>query len=355
MILEVLVPKENVNDEEVIIIGIFFAPGSEVKEGDLLFNIETSKVNIDIEAPIGGIIQHDLEEGTSVEVGSLLCKIASEEDLPNQVSTVKKEKGKKADSKVKISKEARKLAEKLNVDISVFKEGMVSKKDIKELAKKDTKKPYKMKLPKIKPNSLIILGGGGHAKMCIDILKQTEEFSIVGIVDEKLPLDTEVLGIKVIGDESILEDLNSKGINLAVNGIGSVTNPNIRKKAFNKLKNMGFTLPKLIHPSAIVEPSARIGEGCQIMMGACVGSDVTVKENCIINSNSVISHDSLINSHSQISPGAILAGQVTVDELAIIGMGVTIYIGVKIGKNSVIQNGLDVFNDIDPGTILESK
>ena len=349
--IEILVPRENVNDEEVVILEIMFSSGTEVKEGDLLFEIETSKVNIDIEAPADGIITHDLEIGDNVDVGGLICTISSSDgDLKE---SKKEEKAKKEiTSKARISKGAKKLAEELNVDLSVFKEGLVSKKDVLEEAMKKESKT--LDLPKINDTSVIIFGGGGHAKMCIDILKQNNEFNVVGIVDSKLPVGNEILGVKIIGNEDSLKQIYDEGVSYAINGVGSITNPSVRKEIFDKLKKIGFKIPTIIHPSAIVEPSAHLEEGCQIMMGACVGSDVTIKANCIINSKSVISHDSCINSHAQISPGAILAGEVTVDELAVVGMGSTVYLGVTIGKKALVHNGVNVFKDVDENEVVQN-
>ena len=190
--------------------------------------------------------------------------------------------------------------------------------------------------------------------MCIDILKQRNEYEIVGIVDSEKPIGTIICGVKVIGHDSILQTLWNEGVTLAVNGIGSISNPVIRKKLFCKLKNIGFYLPNLIHPSATVEPSVKLGEGNQIMMGSCVGSGVVIGDNCIVNSGAIVSHDSVLSNHSHIAPGAILAGAVNVGELAVVGMGATIFIGVKVGANSLINNGVDVFKDVKANEILRA-
>ena len=79
--IEVFVPKENVNDEEVKkIIKLFFESGSKVVKGDVIFEIETTKVNVDIEAPVSGIIHHSVLEGDTMGIGKVLCVIYDENE-----------------------------------------------------------------------------------------------------------------------------------------------------------------------------------------------------------------------------------------------------------------------------------
>ena len=61
------------------------------------------------------------------------------------------------------------------------------------------------------------------------------------------------MGIKVIGDNSILSKLRKDGVKYAVNGVGSVNQPKIRKK-IRTFKKHSFELPNLIHPSCSLEP-----------------------------------------------------------------------------------------------------
>ena len=157
--------------------------------------------------------------------------------------------------------------------------------------------------------------------------------------------------IKGITDDDLAE-LYKKGLRLAVNGVGSVTNNKARIQIFNDLKKIGFSIPTIIHSTSVVEPSANVKEGAQIMMGALVGSDCNIGENCIINSGSIVSHDSNIGNHSHIAPGAVLGGHVEIKSNVVIGMGATIFLSVKIGENAIIKNGMNIFSDINAGQII---
>jgi len=355
--IEIFVPRENVNDESAIILSVKYKSSSKVKKGDCIFEIETTKTNIQIDSPADGLIFHEISVGDSVVVGSLLCTLDDEENSAIPKKTPESDGDpSKNNSNAKFSKAAIKRATELGVDISFFKNGLISVADIERqaIAISGQKNKNSSKKMKIFTNKLVILGGGGHAKMCIDILLQRNEYQIVGIVDSQKPAGTVICGIKVIGDDTILEKLWNDGVSCAVNGIGSISDPELRSVLFDKLKNIGFYIPNLVHPSAVVEPSVTLGEVNQVMMGACIGSDVVIGDNCIINSGSIISHDSTLGSSCHIAPGAILAGGVVVGEDAVVGMGVTVYMGVRIGKQSIINNGLNIFRNINPGEVVES-
>ncbi len=336
-----------------------------VEQNELILDVETSKENIEIVAPEDGYISHSLEEGMTISVGQILFIIdddkANNQKIRNP-QTVCDSCDSKEISEARFSKKALRTATELGVDVSVFESGLVTENDILDYANKkvehfserecsENEDNDLAKLP-LRPNSIVILGGGGHAKMCIDILRQRKEYEIIGIVDSVIPVNTRICGVNVIGSDSILKDLYNQGVKYAVNGIGSVSNPPVRKKLFLKLKDIGFIVPNLIHPKAVVEPSVTMGEGNQIMMGVCVGSDAQIGDNCIINSGSIVSHDSKLLNHCHIAPGSILAGQVEIGELTVVGMGVTIYIGRKIGANTIIRNGVNIFKDVKSDSVV---
>lgn len=349
-------PRQNVNDQSVIVLAVKFEKGARVKKGDCIFEIETSKAVVEIDSPSDGIISHDISKGDEILIGSLLCNL-DDDEVPGSITSSQPmilSAQANVNNDAILSKSAIKRAKELGLDTSVFKEGLISVAEVEQyvLNSKKIKTPANVK--KQCGSKLVILGGGGHSKMCIDILRHRNEYQIIGILDPQKQVGETICGVKVIGDDAMLEKLKADGITFAVNGIGSTLNPLHRKEMYKKLKNIGFILPNLIHPSAVIEPSVTLGEGNQIMMGACVGSEVKIGDNCVINSGSIISHDSTLEDHSHIAPGALLAGGVIVGEAAVIGMGATIYIGVTIGAESKINNGVNVFRDIIPREIIKA-
>lgn len=347
----IVVKKEGVSDDFYKIIELYTHNGSWVEEGDLILCFETSKTAIDIEAPVGGYVFFDTNENEEISIGQTIAVISDEEQFSYNdwfrfVNETTTKNNVVEDITVKISKPAQRLINQNNIDVSVFNGAlMITREDVeKHLSSVQASK--QLDSISIDDSSVLIFGGGGHAKMCIDVLKQTRTHNIIGIVDDNLPVETEVLDIPVIGNIFAIDELVEKGLQYVVLGVGGVLNKGIRKKIFLSLKESGLKVPNIIHPSASIEPSVELGEGNQIMQGAIIGSNVKIGNNCIINSGSIISHDTVIGDNVHIAPGAIIAGGVVIKEDTIVGMGSTIFLGVTIGKNVIIQNGINIFNDI---------
>ena len=177
---------------------------------------------------------------------------------------------------------------------------------------------------------------------------------IVGAVDDSSARPRDVLGVPVLGASELLASLREQGVENAVLGVGAVTHNATRVALFDKLRALGFRVPNLIHPRAMVEPSVRMGMGNQLFAGAIVGSNARLGDNTIVNSGVVVSHDCVIGSHTHLTPGCILAGGVTVGRNCVIGMGVTIYLGVTIGDDVTISNGVHVMKDVPDGAIVRA-
>ncbi len=351
-IAPIIVKKEGVSDDFYKIIELYAHNGSWVEEGDLILCFETSKTAIDIEAPTKGYVFFDANENEEISIGQTIAVITEEKTFSSGdwfrfVNKPKEEKKNPKNTTIKISKPAQRLIDQHAIDIAVFKEAsIVTRADVENyLNNAETLNPIDdITLDK---GSVLIFGGGGHANVCIDILKQTKTHKMIGVVDDNIPLHTSILDIPIIGNLIAVDQLITKGLQNVILGIGAVLSKGSRKKIFLSLKEKGLYIPNIIHPSASVEPSVELGEGNQIMQGAIIGSNVKIGNNCIINSGSIISHDTIIGDNVHIAPGAIIAGGVVIKEDTIIGMGATIFLGLTIGKNVVIQNGTHIFTDIE--------
>jgi pyruvate dehydrogenase E2 component (dihydrolipoamide acetyltransferase) len=137
--IEILVPRENVNDESVVILEVNFASGSKVKKGDVVVSIETSKTNIDIEAPEDGVVIHRLEKGSEANIGSLLFSIAhsgeSKLTISDELTVCDNELSADPQKiKAKFSIAAIKRAKQLGVNLDQFEYGWVTSSDVEKRA-----------------------------------------------------------------------------------------------------------------------------------------------------------------------------------------------------------------------------
>ncbi len=117
-------------------------------------------------------------------------------------------------------------------------------------------------------------------------------------------------------------------------------------------KQKGLNFANAIHPSAIIAKNVQIGTGIFIAAGVIINTGSKIENNIILNTHSSIDHDCIIKNHAQIMPGSTLAGNVTVEELGVVGSGATIIPGKQIGVNSYVGAGAVVTKDVDKNTIV---
>lgn len=192
---------------------------------------------------------------------------------------------------------------------------------------------------------VLVLGGGGHAKVLIETL-QLRLIPILGIVDiDSGQHGANVLGVTVVGDEDLVNGFAPDALLLA-NALGSIHLPLGRMALYRKFKARGFTFATVIHPSAVVSSYAIIGEGCQIMAGAVIQPCSVIGNNTIINSRASVDHDCVIGEHSHLAPGVTVSGGVTIGNAVHLGVGASVIQGVTIGSNSLIGAGSVVVTNV---------
>ncbi len=198
-------------------------------------------------------------------------------------------------------------------------------------------------------NAVIIFGAGGQGKTLVDLLRALGTYPIAGFVDDRQPAGSRILGVPVLGGADCLAGLYRRGLGLAINAVGGIGNVDVRKKVFDLLRQAGFAFPTVIHPSVVVEPSAEIEDGVQILPLSYIGSAARIGFGTLINAHVVVSHDCQIGRVVNLSPGALLAGGVQVEDDAQIGMGATINLNLKVGARARVGNSAVVKADVPAG------
>lgn len=202
----------------------------------------------------------------------------------------------------------------------------------------------------MKKKEIILIGGGGNCKSCIDVIESTNEYSIAGIIDAKEKIGDSILGYKIIGNDDDLISLKEK-YEYAFITIGQIKSASIRKNIYNLLTDLGYKLPVIIAKTAYVSKYAEIGAGTIVMHQALINSNVVIGENCIINSKALIEHDCSIGNHCHISTNSTLNGDVKIGNECFIGSCSTIVNGISIKDNVIIGTNSLVNKKIEkPGT-----
>lgn len=181
---------------------------------------------------------------------------------------------------------------------------------------------------------LILIGGGGHCKSCIEVIESTGEFEIIGILDLPSKIGEKVLNYEVIGSDDDISQYVQEGIQYYFVTLGQIKSAELKKRTFTNIYQSGGISPTIISKYAIVSSRTSIGAGTIVMHGAIVNADVIIGENCIINTKANIEHDITIGNHVHVSTGAIVNGNVSIGN------------EVLIGSNSVIRNVINICDEV---------
>lgn len=200
---------------------------------------------------------------------------------------------------------------------------------------------------------VIGLGSGGHAKVVLEILQRGLGFELAGLVDSNPALKGSlILGVPVIGDDSMLPKLYAGGITHFFVGVGTVGNAAPRRRLYEMALGSGLQPVNAIHPQAVVSPSAKLGMGVTIMAGVVINACAAVGDNVIINTGAIVEHDCVIAGHAHVATGARLSGAVRVGGMSHIGAGATVRQGITIGEHAVVGAGAVVVKDVPSGSIV---
>ena len=173
--------------------------------------------------------------------------------------------------------------------------------------------------------NLILVGCGGHANACLDVIHNLKKYRVIGYIDKK----QKNINLKYLGADNILTKFKNKHFLI---GLGQIKK-NPRIKIFNLLVKKN-KLPTIISKNSYVSKSSYIGDGTIVMNNAHIGPNVRIGRNCIINTGAIIEHDVVISDHCHISTNATVNGGSQIGKNTFIGSGSVVKQDIKIKNNS---------------------
>ncbi|MCX5807609.1 MAG: acetyltransferase [Proteobacteria bacterium] len=188
---------------------------------------------------------------------------------------------------------------------------------------------------------LILFGGGGHCRSCIDVIETENIFRIAGIVDIKEKLHQKVLGYEILSTEDDLAGLVER-FKFFLITIGQIENAFVRIEKFDMLKKFGALFPVITSPRAHVSKHSVISEGTIIMHNVIVNAGAEIGRNCIINTGAIIEHDVVIGDHCHISTGAVINGGTRIGAKTFIGSNSATRQYIEIGESAFVKSGVTV-------------
>lgn len=198
--------------------------------------------------------------------------------------------------------------------------------------------------------SLILIGGGGHCKSVLEVIRTSGKWHVAGILDRQELIGTNVLDQKIIGTDDELDAYIAAGHHFLIT-IGQIKSAAPRQRIFASLLAKGAPIATVIADEKAVSAYATIGAGTVIHHRVSVNADVVIGQNCIINTGANVEHDCRIGNHTHISTGVLLNGNVVIGDTCLLGTGSIVSHGVQIGENTIVGAGSLVIRDITvPGT-----
>ncbi len=192
---------------------------------------------------------------------------------------------------------------------------------------------------------LLLIGGGGHCRSCIDVIRSTSQYEIIGILDVADKVGLMIDGVPIIGTDKELNKYLPQTDECLIT-VGHIKNGELRKTLHSQVLAAGGSLATVVSPSAYVSKSASVESGSIVMHQAVVNAGAVIGQNVILNSMSLIEHDAKIDSHVHISTRATINGGAIVAEGGFVGSHAIVFNHCSIGRHSIVGGGQIVRQDL---------
>lgn len=192
---------------------------------------------------------------------------------------------------------------------------------------------------------IVVIGGGGHAKVVIGILRKISSYRLLGytdLEDRGIVLDAVYLG----SDDKMSTQFATKRDLSALLAIGQVGLGKFRSEVWSRVKSPRLSFPTIASPDAVVNEQVSCAGGVVVMDGAVINPGAQIGFGAIINTNSTIEHDVELADWVHVAPGATISGGVKVGRFSMIGAGATVIEGRKIAEGCVVGAGATVVDDL---------
>jgi UDP-perosamine 4-acetyltransferase len=185
---------------------------------------------------------------------------------------------------------------------------------------------------------VVILGAGSTAQSVASILRSDRNFQLVGFTDkDDKAKGKRILGAEIIGSHAVLKDLYRQGVRAAAVAIGY--DNKLREKYYHELRDIGFEMINVIHPSALIDPSVEFAEGVIVGPGCILSPMVKIDRNTILENGAIVGADCQIADNVYIGVGCCISGGSFIKRNAYLSAGCTIASYVTVGKNQKVAPG----------------
>jgi len=194
--------------------------------------------------------------------------------------------------------------------------------------------------------TLLIWGASGHGKVVADVAERCGYTIAAFVDDDPAKIGGRFGGLPVVAPADLPQVWPEAGMAMGIGHNGQ------RAAAFARARASGRRLPALVHPSAVVARTARVGEATVVCAAAVINPDAVVGIAAIINSGAVVEHDCVVGDFAHVSPGAVLGGAATAGHRAHVGAGAVVLPLRRAGDDAVLGAGAVVTRDVPGGATV---
>ena len=196
---------------------------------------------------------------------------------------------------------------------------------------------------------LLIYGAGGLGRELLSWIRKSEEFDVIGFLDDVMAKNTTVKDLKVLGSLDVLYSMDG-----SVNVILAFGDPDGKESKANALRKRNVKFPVIVHPTVAIQdsPSVKLGAGTVICAGSILTTDIIIGEHNLINLNCTVGHDSRTGNYCSFMPGVNISGEVTIGNTVLVGSASSIKNNVIIGDHAIVGMGSVVIQDVQRDTVV---
>lgn len=196
---------------------------------------------------------------------------------------------------------------------------------------------------------IILIGGGGHSKVILNIItRDYPDIQIIGYISKE---KTDI-NVPYLGTEKEILNFDPKQYYL-VFAIGQLDEGYQRKKLVEFFLNKGFNFLTLISKNSIVAESVKIGKGSVVFDGVIINVDSLIGDFCIINTGCIVEHDCKIGNFVHLAPRATLSGGVKIGDHCFLGAGAVVKHYTEIADGVIVgAGGVVVESILYPGVYV---
>lgn len=196
---------------------------------------------------------------------------------------------------------------------------------------------------------LLIWGAGDQGTVTLDCAEAMDRYGRIDFLDIKEKGHRQIPGRTIYEESHVILEEFLRTYDEVIVATGS---NDLREAKILQLKTMGIPLATVVHPTAVISPSAGISPGCTVLATAVINPNARVGTGCIVNTGAVIEHDCVVEDYVNICPKAVMAGHTVVGYKSFLGTGCAVIDDIRIGRETVIGAGAVVIHDVPDSSVV---